>query len=111
SGGVCLFLILGALVLIVGPWEVSAAGDFLDTLRGIAFGFRIGEFTISFNAILAAAFWFLVALLITRALQKWLERHLLPRTELEPSLQQSIAAIIGYVGMIVAIVIALAQLG
>ncbi len=111
SGGICLFLILGALVLIVGPGEMSAAGDFLGTVRGIAFGFRIGEFTISFSAIFAAAFWLLAALLITRALQKWLERHLLPRTELEPSLQQSIAAIVGYVGGIVAIVIALTQLG
>ena len=110
SGGICLFLILGALILIVGPWEVSA-GDFLDTLRGFAFGFRIGEFTISFGAILAAVFWLLLALLVTKALQKWLERYLLPRTELEPSLQQSIAAIVGYVGVIVAIVLALTQLG
>ena len=45
------------------------------------------------------------------ALQSWLERYLLPRTELEPSLQQSIAAIVGYVGVIVAIVLALSQLG
>ena len=110
SGGICLFLILGALILIVGPWEVSA-GDFLDTLKGFAFGFRIGEFTISFATILAAAFWLLLALLITKALQKWLERYLLPRTEMEPSLQQSIAAIAGYIGVIVAIVLALTQLG
>jgi small-conductance mechanosensitive channel len=110
SGGICLFLILGALILIVGPWEVSA-GDFLDTLKGFAFGFRIGEVTISFGAILAAAFWLLLALLITKALQKWLERYLLPRTEMEPSLQQSIGAIAGYIGVIVAIVLALTQLG
>ncbi len=110
SGGICLFLILTALILIVGPWEVTA-GDYLDTARHFAFGFRIGDVTVSFGAILAAAFWLGVALLITRTLQKWLERHLLPRTELEPSLQQSIAAIVGYVGVIVAIVLALAQLG
>jgi len=110
SGGICLFLIFGAMLLIVGPWEVTA-GDFLDTLKGFAFGFRIGEVTISFGAILASAFWLLVALLITKALQKWLERYLLPRTEMEPSLQQSIAAIAGYIGVIVAIVLALTQLG
>ncbi len=98
------------MVLIVGPWEVTA-GDFLDTLKSFAFGFRIGEVTISFGAILAAVFWLLLALLITKAMQKWLERYLLPRTELEPSLQQSIAAIAGYIGVIVAIVLALTQLG
>ena len=75
SGGICLFLILGALVLIVGPGEMSAAGDFLGTVRGIAFGFRIGEFTISFSAIFAAAFWLLAALLITRALQSCSSRE------------------------------------
>ena len=110
SGGISLFLILAALILIVGPWEVSAS-DYLDTARNFAFGFRIGDVTVSFGAVLAAAFWLLVALLITRLLKTWLERHLLPRTELEPSLQQSIAAIVGYVGVIVAIVLALAQLG
>ncbi len=110
SGGICLFLILGALVLIIGPWEVGA-GDFLETLRSLVFGFRIGGYTLSFGAILKAVFWLLVVLLIARALKTWLERHFLPRTELEPSLQQSIAAIAGYVGVIVAIVIALAQLG
>ena len=52
-----------------------------------------------------------MALIITRVLQSWLERQILPRTELEPSLQQSIAAIFGYVGVITAIVLALSQLG
>jgi small-conductance mechanosensitive channel len=110
SGGICLFLVLVALVLIVGPWEVTA-GDFLDTLRSLAFGLRIGDFTISFGAVLTAAIILVVALVVTRLLQKWFERQLLPRTELEPSLQQSIAAIIGYIGVIVAIVLALSQLG
>jgi small-conductance mechanosensitive channel len=110
SGGICLFLILVALVLVIGPWEVTA-GDFLDTLRSLAFGLRVGEFTISFGALFTAAALLVAGLAVTRLLQKWFERQLLPRTELEPSLQQSIAAIIGYVGVIVAIVLALSQLG
>jgi potassium-dependent mechanosensitive channel len=110
SGGICLFLILVAFVLVIGPWEVTA-GDFLDTLRNFAFGLRIGDFTVSFGAVFTAAALLVVALVVTRLLQRWFERQLLPRTELEPSLQQSIAAIIGYVGVIAAIVLSLSQLG
>jgi potassium efflux system protein len=110
SGGICLFLVMVALVLVIGPWEVTA-GDFLDTLRSLAFGLRVGDFSISFGAVFAAAVILVAALAVTRLLQKWFERQLLPRTNLEPSLQQSIAAIVGYVGVIVAIMLALSQLG
>jgi potassium-dependent mechanosensitive channel len=110
SGGICLLLIAGALVLIIGPLQVTPA-DFQDTLRRVVLGFRIGDFNISLVALLGAALVLLVALFITRALQSWLERLILPRTALEPSLQQSIAAAFGYCGVIIAIVLALSQLG
>jgi potassium-dependent mechanosensitive channel len=110
SGGICLLLIMVAVVLAIGPGQVSA-GDFLDTLRGLAFGFHVGDFSVSFSAVFGAAAILVVALVVTRLLQKWAEQQLLPRSDLEPSLQQSIAAIIGYVGVIVAIVLAITQLG
>ena len=44
-------------------------------------------------------------------MQRWLERELLPRTGLEPSLQLSIVTIFGYVGAITAIALALTGLG
>ena len=110
SGVICLVLIVGALVLVIGPMEVTSS-DLQDTLRKLAFGFRIGDLTVSFGAVVTAVVILLVALIITRALQSWLERQILPRTELEPSLRQSIAAVFGYVGVITAIVLALSQLG
>ncbi len=110
SGSVSLLLVLSALILVVGPWEVSVS-DFLDTLRKFAFGFRVGELNISFSAIFSAAFLLVVTLIVTRVLQSWLERSVLPRTDLDPGLQNSIAAIFGYVGAIVAIVLALSHLG
>ena len=110
SGGICLLLIVAALVLIIGPLEFTPA-DVGDTLRKVAFGFRVGDISVSFGTVFTAAFILLVALVITRVLQSWLERQILPRTELEPSLQQSIAAVFGYVGVITAIVLALSQLG
>jgi potassium efflux system protein len=110
SGGVSVLLMLVALILVIGPWEVTAA-DFIDALRNATFVFHIGEFSVSLTAIVSAAAILLLALVITRALQGWLENRLLPQTELEPSSQQSIAAIFGYVGVITAIVLTLSQLG
>jgi potassium efflux system protein len=50
-------------------------------------------------------------LVLMRIIQRWLERELLPRTGLEPSLQLSIVTIFGYVGAITAIALALSGLG
>jgi small-conductance mechanosensitive channel len=50
-------------------------------------------------------------LLVTRVMQRWLEKELLPRTRIEPSLQLSIVTIFGYVGAIAAISLALTGLG
>jgi potassium efflux system protein len=110
SGGICLLLIVGALVLVIGPLQVTPA-DFQDTMRRVVLGFRIGDFNISLAALLVAALVLLVTLVLTRALQSWLERFILPRTPLEPSLQQSIAAMFGYCGVITAVVLTVSQLG
>ena len=110
SGVLRLLLIVVAVFLIVGPGGVFAT-DFVGALEGIAFGFTIGGFTISLSAIMVALLVLLAGFLVTRALQRWLELHLLPRTGLEPSLQISISTIIGYVGIIAVIAMAMSSLG
>lgn len=110
SGAMRLLLALLALVLVLGPWEGSTA-DLLEAIQGFTFAFRIGEITISFRAILAAAGVLIVLLLITRVVQRWLQTQLLPQTSLDPGLRHSISTIAGYVGVITSIALALAQLG
>jgi potassium efflux system protein len=105
-----VLLIVSAFLLIIGPWEVSTA-DLFDTVRNIPFGFKIGEIRVSFQAILAAIVVLVLLLVVVRLMQRWLERELLPRTALEPSLQLSIVTIFGYVGAITAIAFALTGLG
>jgi potassium efflux system protein len=105
-----VLLIATSFLLIIGPWEVSTA-DLFDTVRNIPFGFKIGEIRVSFQAILAAILVLVLLLVFMRIIQRWLERELLPRTGLEPSLQLSIVTIFGYVGAITAIALALSGLG
>jgi potassium-dependent mechanosensitive channel len=111
-----LAIIVGALIAVsailvaVGPRGLIAVevfGKLHDTLLGAG----IAGITVSFGAVLAAAMLFLIGLLVTRAIQRWLERQFLPRTSLEPGLQHSISAILGYVGVIAVASLALAELG
>jgi small-conductance mechanosensitive channel len=110
SAFVRVMLIVLSFVVIIGPWEVSTA-DLFDTVRNIPFGFKIGELHLSLHAILAAVAALILLLLATRLVQRWLEKELLPRTRIEPSLQLSIVTIFGYVGAITAITLALTGLG
>jgi small-conductance mechanosensitive channel len=110
SAVIRVLLIALAFLLIIGPWEVSTA-DLFDTIRNVPFGFKIGELHLSLEAILAAVLALALVLIVTRAVQRWLERELLPRTTIEPSLQLSIVTIFGYIGAITAVALALAGLG
>jgi small-conductance mechanosensitive channel len=101
---------ISAVLLALGPRGLVAAevfGRLHDTLLGTG----LVSVTFSLGTILAAAAVLLVGLLATRAVQHWLERRFLPRTSLEPGLQHSISAILGYVGVIAAGALALAELG
>jgi potassium efflux system protein len=110
SAVIRLLLILVVLMPLLGPWGIFAA-DFVGVLKDATFGFRIGELSISLTSILIAVAILLIGILATRAVQAWLNTRLLPQTALDQSLQNSISTIFGYVGVIAAISLALAQLG
>jgi small-conductance mechanosensitive channel len=110
SGIVRALFVLIVVALAIGRWEVAAA-DMLETVKGVAFGIRIGDFTLSLGAVFGAIAFFLIIVVLTRLIQRWLEKEVMPHTALEPSLQLSIVTILGYVGFIIAIVLALGELG
>ena len=110
SGIVRALFVLVVIALAIGRWEV-AAGDLVEALRGVALGIRIGDFTISFGAVFGAIVFFLVVVGLTRLVQRWLDSEVMPHTAIEPSLRLSIVTIIGYVGFIIAVVVALGQIG
>jgi small-conductance mechanosensitive channel len=110
SGAVRVSFVLIMLALAVGRWEV-AASDLLDTIKNFSLGIRIGDFTISFGAVFGAIALFLIVVALTRLLQRWVETEVMPHTAIEPSLQLSIVTILGYIGFIVAIVVALGEIG
>ncbi len=110
SGALRIALVLVAIFVVIGPWGIFAA-DFFGAIEGAVFGFKVGEITFSLSAILGAIAVLFVGLALTRALQRWLQLRFLPRTGVEPSLQLSISTIIGYVGVIAAVALAMSELG
>ncbi|TCT05232.1 DUF3772 domain-containing protein [Aquabacter spiritensis] len=105
-----LALLASAALLVAGSWGTSTA-DILDTVERATFGIRIGNTTITLWNVVYALLLLLIGIFLARSLQRWISGKLLPRTDLEPSLQTSISTVVGYVGMIIVIAVAMSEVG
>lgn len=110
SGGVQVLILGLGLLLALAPWGVES-GDVLYSLKAAIFGFTIGDVTFSFAAAFSAIVFFGIAILVTRALQRWLTAKYLPHTQLDSGIRNSITTGIGYLGVLVAITLSLSTLG
>jgi small-conductance mechanosensitive channel len=110
EGAARVALMLTGVLLVLAPWGIQSE-DMFGNLRAAYFGFRIGNVTVSLSSIVAAAFVFVVVVIVTRAVQSWLASRLLPRTRLDAGIRNSINTIFGYVGVVIALVLGSAQLG
>ena len=110
AGVASVCLTAAAILLVLAPWGIES-DDMLANLRSAFFGFKIGDVTISLSSIALALFFFGVVLFATRTVQRWLEKKLLPHTQLDTGLRNSIRTSIGYVGFVIAVAIALGYLG
>lgn len=110
SGFLRLVLFVAFGMLLLAPWGVDSQ-SFLYNIRAAFFGFQVGGVTISLSTIAVALLLFGLGYGATRAVQNWLDTHYLPRTTLDPGLQNSIRTILGYIGIVIAAMVALSQLG
>ncbi len=110
SAALRVLIVLLALPPVLGPWSLFAT-DAFDFIRQVAAGIRVAGITISLGAILTAFVWLVVGVLVARSAQRWVGTRLMPRTGIDPSLQNSAATLIGWTLLVIAIALALAQLG
>ena len=103
-------LFIAAAMLALAPWGLDG-GDTLGTLRAALFGFTVGGVTISLSNIILAIVLFGIGFSITKAVKVWLEKSYLPHTKLDIGLRNSIATSIGYLGIIIATIMAASTLG
>ncbi|MFD1332258.1 DUF3772 domain-containing protein [Methylopila musalis] len=109
--GVARVTLLGfALIILAAPWGLETT-DVFSWLRTAFTGFQIGDITISVAGVLGALALVFVGFALTRAVQRWLDRDLLPKTRLDTGLKASINTGVGYLGGLLVIVIAVSYLG
>lgn len=101
------FYMVVALVLPLG----TGPGEVFQRSGALGAGFKIGEFELVPGAIFSALAVTLGGFIALRVLKRWLEDRYLPNTTLEPGMQSSLSKLLGYVGGVLVVAIALSALG
>ena len=104
-----LSIVVACVALILGPWSLSQ--DLAATIRAAYFGLKIGGVTLSVSSLIVAAIVLVVVMVATRTVQNWLGVRYLPHTRLDAGVRNSIRTIVGYVGVLTALLMSGAQLG
>jgi small-conductance mechanosensitive channel len=99
-----------AIAAVLEPWGVQSQ-DMFGALRAAYFGFSIGGVTLSLSSMIEAAAVFGVVVFLTRLFQDWLGSRLLPQTRLDAGVRNSVGTIFGYAGVVIAVLLAGAQIG
>jgi potassium-dependent mechanosensitive channel len=110
AGFLRALLFVFAAFLVIGTLTTSAI-DIAGTLDRVALGVEIGRTKILFADVLAAVLILIIGFVFARIVHRWIGNSVLPRTDLEPGLQNSIATIVGYASVIITISLALGRLG
>jgi small-conductance mechanosensitive channel len=109
--GIIKVLLAGfALVAIAAPWGFKS-DSVIEQARSLLTGFQIGGLNISLSTIATGLILLLIGLFLTRSFQAWLNDRFLPTTSIDQGLKNSIATTAGYLGFILAAVIAFAFVG
>jgi small-conductance mechanosensitive channel len=110
NGIVRVLLYLSAALLIFSPWGVEST-DFLSSLKNAIFNVKLGDLTISPVNILGALVVFIIAIVLLKSVERWIEQRWLPATNLDSGLKSSIQTSLGYLGVIIAAMIAFSYMG
>jgi potassium-dependent mechanosensitive channel len=110
SGVIKLVVLVIAAMLALAPWGVES-GDLLSSLRAAFFGFKVGDITLSLASLIFAGLLLAAGLTATRTFQRWLDDKLLPVTDIDAGLRNSIKTGAGYIGFIAAGALAVSALG
>ncbi len=80
-------------------------------MRSAFFGFQVGGVTISLSSIVLGIGVLAIGVIITRAIQRWLDQTYLPATDLDAGLRNSISTVAGYCGFLLSLALAFSYLG
>ncbi len=110
SGVLSLTLYATAAFMVVARWGVQSH-DAVGAMKSAFFGFSVGNVTISPSSLIVALALFGLGYGLTHAIQNWLEKSYLPLTHIDEGLKASLRTSVGYIGVLVALLFAIAFLG
>jgi len=109
AGASRVILVLLALATVLTPFGagpkdlLASAGQTLSSLK-------LGDLAIEPGTIFTALLVLIASLFALRTLKRWLREQLLPKSRMEPGMQDSIVTLLGYLGGMLAFVLTLAAL-
>ena len=104
-----LLVIFGAIVALY-LWGMDQK-DVADWAYRAFFGFKVGQVSFSLVDLFVAISLFIGFMIVARFLQRALAERILPHTQLDLGLRQSISTAFGYLGFIVAAVVGISAAG
>ncbi|WP_316862973.1 DUF3772 domain-containing protein [uncultured Cohaesibacter sp.] len=110
NGVLRVLLYVGAALMVFTPWGVES-DDFLTALKNAVFSIKLGDLTISPINILGALVVFIIAIALLKSVERWIEQRWLPATNLDTGLKSSIETSLGYLGFIIAAMLAFSYMG
>jgi small-conductance mechanosensitive channel len=110
SGVLRLSLALFALVLIAAPFG-QGPSELLARTSALQEGLLVGEIRLAPATVLQAVLVLGLGLLGVRGLQRWLEQRFLPTTRLDAGMRASATSLLGAVGVVFAVALALSAVG
>ncbi|MGB4858838.1 MAG: DUF3772 domain-containing protein [Dokdonella sp.] len=110
SGIVRVMLLVAALAVLLVPFG-SSPTDLVQSAWRIGNNWHIGEIAIAPGAIGNALLVLVVGLGTLGIVKRWLNERFLPQTRLEPGMRNSVTTLLGYVGGVIVIAMAMSALG
>lgn len=110
SGASRVLLLLMALTIMLTPFGAGPQ-DLTDHIGHVLSHLSLGQLDIKPNDVLKAIVVFAIGLVVIRMVKRWLSEELLPKTSLEPGMQNSLITLLGYVAVVVLFALALGTAG
>jgi small-conductance mechanosensitive channel len=109
SGISRVLILLPAFGALLTPFGTNPQ-DLTERISQLFGNLSLGELHIHPGTVFEALVVFVLGLVAVRVVKRWLGEQLLPKTTLEPGLQNSVVTLLGYVGGVGAFALALAAL-
>jgi potassium-dependent mechanosensitive channel len=101
-----VLLLLVAVGTLLMPFG-GGPNDLFTHIGNVFVGLKVGQLTIKPGAIFNALIVFMIGLLVTRIIKRWLSDELLPKTKFDLGMQMSIVTLLNYVAVVIVFALAL----